>query len=113
MKTNRKEKEPEAAETPRTARVKITPGDGILHVVMTPGHEEVNLNPQGRLDSDTGDWNCSVEDSSRPEKERKSMTRKTRNRRKRQRRTTLIGTWNAQTMLEMGKLHLLINELKH
>ena len=55
MKTNRKEKEPEAAETPRTARVKTTPGEGILHVGKAPGHEEVNLNSQGRLDSDTGD----------------------------------------------------------
>ena len=113
MKTNREEKEPEAAETPRTVRVKTTPGEGILHVGKAPGHEEVNLNPQGRLDSDTGDWNCSVEDSSRSEKERKSKTRKTRNKRKRQRRTTHIGTWNVQIMLEMGKLHLLINELKH
>ena len=78
MKTNRKEKEPKAAETPRTARVKTAPGEGIFHVGKAPGHEEVNLNPQGRLDSDTGDWNCSVEDSSRSEKERKSKTRKTR-----------------------------------
>ena len=76
MKTNRKEKEPEAAETPRTARVKTTPGEGILHVGKAPGHEQVNLNPQGRLDSDTGDWKSSVEDSSRSEKERKSETKK-------------------------------------
>ena len=51
MTANRKEKEPEAAETPRTARIKTTPGEGIIHVGKAPGHKEVNLSPQGRLES--------------------------------------------------------------
>ncbi|GFO45275.1 craniofacial development protein 2-like protein [Plakobranchus ocellatus] len=38
---------------------------------------------------------------------------KHRNKIRSNKRATIIGIWNVQTMKEMGKLHLLINEMEH
>ncbi|GFO50342.1 endonuclease-reverse transcriptase [Plakobranchus ocellatus] len=87
--------------TPRATRAIYCAGEGTLRARKTPGHDEVSSNPSGRPASDTGAQNYTVEGSSK------------RNKKKRKKRTTNIGTWNVQTLKEVGKLGLLTRELEH
>ena len=106
MKTRKEITEPYVAESLRAPRVRKLTGEGENLAGKTSGHDEVNLNlSQRRLTSDKGAPNCSVEFS--------FLKKKKKNKKIRRKRTISIGTWNIRTLLDMGKLHLLIRELEH
>ena len=94
--------QPEIAEGPRASRVTDT-GAGEIQTKTTSGHDEVDLNHR-RSTSEDDVQNCSVE---------VSLLKKTvlKNKKRRNKRTTTIGTWNVRTLLDNGKLYLLVREL--
>ena len=79
----------------------------------TSGYDEASLNHR-RLGSDMDDRNCSsvVSIGNRKKKNKSQKKKKSENKEKRRKRTITIGTWNVQTLMDTGKLHLLIRELE-
>ena len=74
--------------------------------------EELGFRASGERASVVVDGSCDEDTQMSDGESRKQPSRCCKNKRKRQKQIVHIGTWNMRTMKELGKLTLLIEELK-